>query len=215
MPFMARCVIGLVAGAGLVVVFASAAQASIGVGVQADPVRLATAAHPGDSYTLPSLYVVNTGSEAESVTVTVKHLSAGPGMAIPASWVQAAAPSGQLQPKQQVLIPLKLSTPGNAKPGSYRSDIVVTGANGSGAGGVQFGAAAATNLEFTITPGPAASSWLGLAPWKWWMIAVLAIVGAVTFAVRRSGLRLRIERQERQERQGIERSESLGGHHGA
>jgi uncharacterized membrane protein len=211
MPFMARCVIGLVVGGGLAVVFASAAQASIGVGVQADPVRLATAAHPGGSYTLPSLYVVNTGSEAESVTVTVKHLSAGPGMTIPASWVHATAPSGQLQPKQQVLIPLKLSTPGNAKPGSYRSDIVVTGTDGStGQGqGVQFGAAAATDLEFTITPGPAASSWLGLAPWKWWMIAVLAMVGAVTFVVRRSGLRIRIERQ------GIERSESLGGHHGA
>ena len=200
---MARLALGLALGGGLAVLSASAAQASIGVGVQADPVRLATAAHPGDSYALPSLYVVNTGSEPESVTVTVKHLSAGSGMTIPASWIQATAPSGQLQPKQQVLIPLKLSTPGDAKPGSYRSDIVVTGANGSGAGGIRFGAAAATDLEFTITPGPAAASWLGLAPWKWWMIAALAILGAATLAVRRSGLRVRIER-----------SESLGGHHG-
>ncbi len=206
MPLMARCLVGLAVGGGLVVLSASAAQASIGVGVQADPVRLAAPAHPGASYTLPSLYVVNTGTEAESVTVTVKHLSQGPGQTIPASWVHATVPSGQLQPKQQVLIPLELNTPGDAKPGTYHSDVVVTGTDGSAGQGqaVQFGAAASTDLEFTITPGPAASSWLGLAPWKWWMIAVLAIVGAVTFAVRRSGLRVRIER-----------SESLGGHHGA
>jgi hypothetical protein len=212
MPFMARLALGLALGGGLAVLSASVAQASIGVGVQADPVRLASAAHPGGSYKLPSLYVVNTGTEAESVTVTVKHLSAGPGMTIPASWVHATTPSGQLQPKQQVLISLELSTPGDAKPGSYRSDIVVTGTEGGqgqgqGQGqeqgqGIQFGAAAATDLEFTVTPGPAASSWLGLAPWKWWIIAVLAVVGAVTVAVRRSGVRVRIERQ-------------VGGHHGA
>jgi hypothetical protein len=201
MPLMARWAVVLALGGGLAALTASAAQASIGVGVQADPVRLTTHAHPGASYALPSLYVVNTGSEAESVTVTVKHLSAGPGMPIPASWVHATPPSGQLQPKQQVLIPLELSTPGDAKPGSYRSDVVVTGTDGStGQGqGVQFGAAAATNLEFTVVPSPAASSWLGLAPWKWWMIAVLAIIGAVTLAVRRSGLRVQI---------------SLGGRHG-
>jgi hypothetical protein len=203
-------------GGGLAVLSASAAQASIGVGVQADPVRLTAPAHPGASYKLPSLYVVNTGSEPESVTVTVKHLSQGPGQTIPGSWVHATVPSGQLQPKQQVLIPLELNTPGDARTGGYRSDIVVTGTDGSTSQGqgVQFGAAASTDLEFTITPGPAASSWLGLAPWKWWMIAVLAIVGAATFAVRRSGLRVRLERQERQERHQIERSE-FGGHHGA
>src|ERR1700749_2863570 len=66
------------------------AQASIGVGIQAGPVRLAGSAHPGGSYTLPAGYVVNTGTETESVTVKVERVSSGSGRSIPAAWVQAS-----------------------------------------------------------------------------------------------------------------------------
>ena len=43
--------------------------ASIGVGVQAGPVRLAGTAHPGGQYALPPVYVVNTGTDAELVAI--------------------------------------------------------------------------------------------------------------------------------------------------
>ena len=68
--------VGLVAWLGL----AWPASASIGVGVQANPVSLTGTAHPGASYTLPSLYIVNTGTQAESMSVrVVRRTGAGPG----------------------------------------------------------------------------------------------------------------------------------------
>jgi hypothetical protein len=188
-----------VAGLGVVALAvlgpAPAAQASIGVGIQANPVTLSAAVRAGGSYTLPSLYVVNTGSQAESITVEVKRLSSGTGQTVPASWIKVGSTGGQLQARQQELIPLQLNAPAGAKPGRYRSDLVVTGSAGpaASAGGVQFGAAAATGLEFSIVPGPVSDDFLGLPPWKWWLIGIVALGGLVWFGVRRSGLRVRFE----------------------
>jgi hypothetical protein len=185
-------VAGLTAVAGLAT--APVAEASIGVGVQANPVRLAGVAHPGGSYNLPSLFVENTGTQPESLTVEVKRLAGDTGQAFPASWVQVGTVNGNLQPRQQALIAIRLLPPASAKPGSYRGDLVVTGTPTPVSGGsVRFGAGATTPLEFSITPGPAAGGWLGLPIWKWWLIAVLAVAAAVTLAVRRTGLRIRIE----------------------
>ncbi len=181
--------VGLAAWLG----FAGPARASIGVGVQANPVSLTGTAHPGASYALPSLYVVNTGTQAESMSVRVVRRT-GPDRAIPESWIRIGALSGQLPPKQSARIALELITPADAKPGSYVSDIVVTGSTAPAAG-VNFGAAAATKLEFTITPGPQGASWLSIPGWTWWVIGGLAILAAVAFGWRRSGLRIRVERK--------------------
>ena len=110
--------VGLAAWIG----FAGPARASIGVGVQANPVSLSGAAHPGASYALPSLYVVNTGTQAESMSVRVVQRT-GPGLAIPGSWIHIGGLSGQLPPKQSARIALELTTPGDAEPGNYVSDI--------------------------------------------------------------------------------------------
>lgn len=197
MPLMAQralwCLAAAVLAAMVLLGVAPAAHASIGVGVQADPVRLGSVAHPGGSYSLPSLYVVNTGTQAESISVRVERMSSGPGRTVPASWIRIEAPRGQLGPRQQVLIPLRLVPAGNAEPGSYRSDIVVTGSAGAVSGGVRFGAAAATALEFRLTPGPAPGGWLGVQAWRWWLTVVLVVLAATVFGVRRSGLRVRIE----------------------
>lgn len=172
---------------------APAADASIGVGIQANPVRLAGVAHPGGSYTLPSLFVENTGTQAESLTVAVKRLAGDTGLAFPASWVQVGAVAGMLKPRQQALVTIRLVPPADAKPGSYRDDLVVTGTAGATVGNVRFGAGATTPLEFSVVPGPAAGGWLGLPLWKWWLIGALAVVAAVTLVVRRTGLRIRVE----------------------
>jgi hypothetical protein len=58
-----------------------------------------------------------------------------------------------LPPKKSARIALELVAPADAEPGNYVSDIVVTGSTAPVAG-VNFGAAAATKLEFKITPGP-------------------------------------------------------------
>jgi hypothetical protein len=181
--------VGLAAWLG----FAGPARASIGVGVQANPVSLIGAAHPGASYALPSLYVVNTGTQAESMSVRLVRRT-GLGRAIPESWIHIGGLSGQLPPKQSARIALELVTPADAEPGSYVSDIVVTGSTAPVAG-VNFGAAAATKLEFKITPGPPGGSWLSLPAWTWWVIGGLVILAAATFGWRRSGLRIRVERK--------------------
>lgn len=196
--------IGLGAWLGL----ARPASASIGVGVQANPVSLNGVAHPGGSYPLPSLYVVNTGTQAESMTVRVERLSSGPGRTIPQSWIRVDNLGGQLPPKQSARISLELVAPADAAPGDYVSDIVVTGSTAPVAG-INFGAAAATRLEFRITPGPAAGSWLSPRAWTWWVIGGLALAIAAIFGWRRSGLRIRVER-----RTAAGGAPRVGGHHG-
>jgi hypothetical protein len=201
----------LATAVGLLVLlgFPASASASIGVGVQADPVSLGQAAHPGATYALPSLYVVNTGTQTESMSARVERLSAGAGQAIPASWVHITSLSGQLRPGQAAQMSLELVTPSDARLGSYESDIVVSGSTAPVSAGINLGAAAATKLEFRITPAPGARSWLSLPVWKWWVIGGLALLALTILGWRRSGFRIRVERRANV-RSGMNR---LGGHH--
>jgi hypothetical protein len=136
-----------------------------------------------------------------------------PGRPVPASWIHIGTLSTDLGPRQQVLISLQLVPPGDARPGRYRSDIVVTGAaaddnsgtSGTGANGtsgVRFGVAAATALEFSIGPAPAQQGWFGLPAWKWWLTGFLALLAVVIAVVRHTGLRIRVETNPRGGRYG-------------
>jgi len=176
----------------LVCVSALPAAASVGVGIQADPVLLAGPAHPGGTFTLPAVYVVNTGSQAESVSVTVQRIAKQPaGLDVPPSWVLTGDVPDSLAPGQATRIPLRLVTPAGARAGHYSSDIVVTGTVQADPGSpVRFSAAAETGLEFSIVPAPPP----GLPYWKIWLTAGLLLAFAVALLVRRAGLRVRIER---------------------
>jgi hypothetical protein len=88
---------------------------------------------------------------------------------------------------------------------------VVTGSAAPVSAGINLGAAAATKLEFRITPAPAARSWLFSPAWKWWVICGLALLAVIILGWRRSGIRIRVERKTNV-RSGMNRS---GGHHGA
>lgn len=192
MDTLIRTGLGLIVMVGVTLGLAASADASIGVGIQSNPVLLNGDAHPGGSYTLPSLYVVNTGTEAESVTVQVERLATGTrsDWTVPGSWIQVADQGTELAPAQSAQIPLELHTPGNARPGSYATDLVVTGsATDAGDGNVRFGAAAATGLEFRVTPAPAT----GVAAWRWWLVAVLAVLTVIIVIIQRTGLRIRFE----------------------
>ena len=172
--------------------FAQTADASIGVGVQASPVRLGSMAHRGERYALP-LDVVNTGTEAETVSMRVERLSRGPGRAVPPSWIQFAGPAVQIAPGKAARVSLELVVPGQARPGEYLSDIVVSSSAAGQAGTGNLGVAAATKLEFSVSSAPAhgASSF---PAWMWWAISGLLLLLTLTvFGVRRSGLRIRVE----------------------
>jgi hypothetical protein len=168
------------------------ADASIGVGLEAAPVRLGSVAQPGGSYALPPVYVIDTGTQAESIEVQVQRLSTGPGRDVPQSWVHMTGPGVRLSPSQSDRIPLELVVPGSARSGRYLSDIVVTGSAGISPGQANFGAAAAVPLEFSVKPGPPPGLWPLVPTWTWWFAAGLLLLVAAGLGFSRSGVRIRI-----------------------
>lgn len=174
--------------------FAQRAEASIGVGVQVGPVSLGSVAHRGESYALPPVYVVNTGTEAEAVSLRIERLARGPGRIIPPSWIKVTGPAVQLTPGNAARIPLELVVPDLAKPGGYLSDIVVTGSSVASAGITHVGVAAATKLDFSVSPAPAREPSPFIPLWIWWAVTGLLVAAIMVFGARRSGLRIRVER---------------------
>lgn len=172
----------------------AAARASVGVGIQAGPVALSGAAHPGGSYALPPVYVVNTGSQDESLSVRIERLSAGSGRPVPASWVRVGDPV-KLSHSQSARIPLELIVPPTARPGVYLSDVVVRGSASLSAGSAHLGVAAATKLQFTIAPGAAAAAWFSMPGWVLLGIGVVVLIAGGAGVARRVGLRVSVERE--------------------
>ncbi len=185
-----------IGAAGLLAVLAipAAAQASVGVGIQAGPVRLGGAAHPGGSYALPPVYVVNTGTQDESLSVRVERLSGGQGRGVPASWVRAGA-AVSLSHSQSARLPLELVVPASARPGEYVSDVVVRGSAAVTDGSTNFGVAAATKLQFRIAPGIVAAPWFSLPGWVLLGVGVVLLLALLAGLARRSGLRISIDRE--------------------
>jgi len=168
---------------------------STGVVVQAGPVRLAAPAHPGGTYTLPSVYVINTGTEPESVAIRVERISHGTGRTVPPSWIRVSALPSQLGHGQSARVPLDLVVPSGARPGQYFSDVVVTGSAALTAGGANLGVAAATDLEFRVAPGAVAQPWFSMPTWVLAAAAAIVVLAAGAVLASRSGIRIRIERE--------------------
>lgn len=209
-----RGLLGALAPAVLAVALVAvpqAAQASIGVGIQAGAVRLSGVAHPGESVALPGVSVVNSGTHPESIRLSVQRLSKGPGRVVPASWIQFGTPVVQLEAKHAVRVPIELVVPPGAKPGAYLSDIVATGASAeqASAGHASLGAAAATLLVFRVTPGAAPGFWWSVFTQTLWALLILIALAAVVLVVRRSGIRVRVERKAA----GYGTADEVGGWH--
>jgi hypothetical protein len=192
----------------LLLSFPLTATASVGVGIQAGPVRLGSVAHAGQSYSLPPVYVVNTGTKTETVSLRVERLSHGPGRAVPPAWIQVAGHGVQLQPHQSARIPLQLVLPDDAQRGRYLSDIVAAVTGTISVGQANLGVAAATKLVFSVVPGPAPGFWPALPSSSGWILGGLLLLAAAVFGFRRSGLRIRVERKTA----GLG-AEQQGGHH--
>jgi hypothetical protein len=171
--------------------FTQTSDASVGVGVQVSPVRLGSMAHRGGKYSL-SVDVVNTGTEAEAVSMRVERLSRGSGRAVPPSWIQFAGAAVQIAPGRAARVSFELVVPGRATPGGYLSDIVASGSAAGQAGPGNLGVAAATKLEFSVSSAPAQGA-SSFPVWLWALTGLVLLTVAV-FGVRRSGLRIRVER---------------------
>lgn len=172
----------------------AASYASIGVGVQAGPVRLSGAAHPGGKYALPPVFVVNTGTQPESVVIAIERISPGSGRTVPPAWISASSVPVRLAHNQSARIPLSLTVPTGAAPGHYFSDVVAKGTAPVASGGANLGVAAATDLEFTVVPGVVSSGWAGVPGWLLPYVAAVILIAAVAVVIRRTGVRIRVER---------------------
>lgn len=172
-----------------------AAYASLGTGVGASPITLDHPVHPGNSYRLPSLYVVNTGTEPSDYAVHVARLSEGPQRDVPSSWVSIVKPHFHLEPKQATMVPLTLAVPQAAESGDYLTNLVAGTVPPGASGGVALGAAAAGKLTFSVTPSPG----IGI-PWPWpagvYLAIALTLLGAGGAALlRRTRLQIQIQRK--------------------
>lgn len=180
---------------GLLILPAATANASIGVGIQAGPVSMSKAAHPGGTYQLSPVYVINTGTQDETVTLKVQRISPGHGLTVPPSWIHVGEGPVRLGHNQSAQIPLQLSIPASAKPGRYFSDVVAHGSSTVSAGQENFAVAAATGLDFRIAPGAVSQPWFHLP--SWWLpgLGGLIVIAAGVFFFRVSGVRIRVERK--------------------
>ena len=186
---------GLAAAVLLLLMLAVApAGASIGVGVGAAPLRLAAPASPGGSYQLPSLYVVNTGSQASDYLVRVQLLGHPPGRDVPAAWVHLGLTRLQLGAHDHALIPVTLAVPKDAPGGAYRTDLIASTVMTRPGRGAGLGAAAADLLSFTVDAPGHGLLW---PPWLTYLLLALAAAGLLTIATRRLGLHIQIERRTR------------------
>src|SRR5690348_9021901 len=106
---LARLALGtIVVGAAALAAAPLRAGASVGTGVGADPIVLSETAHAGQSYTLPALYLVNTGTETSQYAVRVARLEQGKQRNVPASWIVVPTRPISLAPKEATNVPLTL-----------------------------------------------------------------------------------------------------------
>lgn len=178
----------------LLLAFPAAAAASIGVGIQVGPVRLAGIAHAGQTYDLPPVYVVNTGTEPETVRLDVQRLSKGTGRDVPRAWFKPGQTDVHLDPKQSATIPVQLVVPADATLGPYFSDVVAHGSASIQAGQTTLGVAAATKLQFTVGKAVPAGFWSSLPSPLVWAGGIIVLAGGGFWLARRAGFRLRLER---------------------
>lgn len=127
------------------------AWASVGVGVGAQPITLARAAHAGHSYRLNSLYVVNTGTERSSYGFRVRRYRPfRPGHRVSPRWIRFDRRFVTLNGGQAINVAVTLHVPRGATPGAYVSDIAAYYL-APGHAGTNAGVAAATLLRFRVS----------------------------------------------------------------
>jgi hypothetical protein len=155
----------------------STVLADVGAGVGAAPIVLGEPARRGGTYSLPALFVVNTGTEPGRYALQVKQLTPkGTDKEVPPDWLTFAQNGFSLPPKKGMNVALTLRIPADAKGGTYRSDLIARTVS-SRPGGTAFGASAATELTFHVDPAPESRR-----PWSRWALAVIAAAALVVVA---------------------------------
>jgi hypothetical protein len=169
------------------------AAGDTGAGVGANPIVLAEVASAGNTYQLPSLYVVNTGTVPSHYRVKVEQFAPRRGLFVPPSWITFDRNGFLLMPKESTSVKLTLAVPSDAATGKYVSDVVAGTEAATRFSGAVAGAQAATKLMFTVGTGRGRGfSW---PSWIYLLIGCgLALIVLIVLQ-RRFGVRLKVERR--------------------
>ena len=177
-------------------------QASVGVGIMPGTIRVDKPLLPGGIYSLPSVQVVNTGTEAGDYEVELASMAEQEELTPPAEFIVLSPTSFHLEPGANQSVSLSLSIPVKAKPGDYLAYIEAHPV-APGGGGMSIGVAAASKLYFTIKP---ANVLVGIAnsignfftrtaPASYIVLGVVAVGLAVFFLRRHIKVNIRVGRK--------------------
>ena len=172
-------------------------QAQSGVGIMPGIIRVDEPLLPGGQYKLPSLQVVNTGSEASDYEVELALMAEQKELQPPAEFIILNPRSFYLEPGASQVVSLSLDIPVKTKPGDYLAYVEAHPVATSAGGGMQIGVAAATKLYFTVKPANVfvgvtnsiANFFTRTAPASYIALGII-VLGLVVFFVRR---RIRID----------------------
>jgi hypothetical protein len=177
-----------------------AAHADRGVGVNLGRIDINDRLRPGGVYSLPILGVSNTGTEAAAYEVVISAVQGQGQMLPPQAWFNLEPQRFRLEPGSAQSVRMKLNLPAKARAGDYFGLIEAHLTNEDGA---SIGAAAATELAFTVKP----SNWLAaqqirlnrqideLQPWSY-LVPLTVLITFIGLALRRNfRIGIRFERR--------------------
>ena len=177
------------------------AHADVGVGVSLGNIKVEDALTPGGHYRLPTLSVLNTGSDPAQFEVVVSFAADQRERRPPEEWFVFTPQRFPLEPSAAQAVAISLDLPANAGPGDYFAFLEAHPI--AERQGVSIGVAAATKLSFSIRPANVLQAWLfrlsqlidESQPWSSvFAVTVLAVL-AVRLIARYLRVGLRIERR--------------------
>lgn len=128
------------------------AFATLGVGVGVGKIRVDQKLNPGQIYNLPSITVLNTGTESSDYEVTIDHLQNQPQLIPERNWFIFSPQTFHLSPKGVQKVNVTLTLPIKTPPGDYFIYLEAQPIRKTVNGTTAIHIAAATKLYFTVEP---------------------------------------------------------------
>jgi P pilus assembly chaperone PapD len=178
-----------VVAATLYLLVASGASADVGAGISASPVVLSKPARPGSQHTVGGVRISNTGTDPAIMELSLQ--PADDGLTVESAWVRFEPGSVRLDPKAATEVRISLAIPDDARDGEYHAYILVRSAPEAVAGATAVGAAAATDLRFTVRSGgvPLPPNGVFIA------LGILLLLALVAILYRQSGIEISLRRR--------------------
>ena len=180
---------------------AALARADVGVAMDTGKVEVSQRLSKGGTYQLPTIGVRNPGSEPSTYQMGVGHIQGQPDRPPPEGWFTFSPAEFTLEPGAMQPVRITLEIPTNARPDDYagllRAQLAASGE------GAQVGAAAASQLTFTVKPSTVLEAWLlrgptamdAGAPWSYLLPSLTGLALVASWLRRRFRVGLRIERR--------------------